>query len=203
MQIFSTVWETTRLPPSYAAPLERADQLWVPTAWGRELLVGSGLDGNRIRVVPAGVDAARFRPAPDAPVRPRFSFLCVGKWEARKGSTDLVRTFIREFGPDEPVELVMHAHHPFYPIRDVRALIAKEARAQGRENVPIIVSDPTDFTGLIKLMQNSDAFVLPTRGEGWGLPILEAMACGLPCIVTDYGGHRTFASPRGAMRSAS
>ena len=43
-------------------------------------------------------------------------------------------------------------------------------------------------------MQESDGFVLPTRGEAWGLPILEAMACGLPCIVTDFGGHRAFAN---------
>jgi glycosyltransferase involved in cell wall biosynthesis len=43
-------------------------------------------------------------------------------------------------------------------------------------------------------MQNSDAFVLSTRAEGWGLLIVETMACGLPCIVTDYGGHRASAN---------
>jgi len=38
-----------------------------------------------------------------------------------------------------------------------------------------------------------DAFVLPTHGEGWGLPILEAMLMELPVIVTDWGGSTEFA----------
>lgn len=193
VQIFATVWETTRLPRYYVRHIERADQVWVPTEWGRDLFVGSGMDPNRIRVVPEGVDATRFAPASARPERPEFRFLCVGKWEERKGSADLVRTFIREFHPDEPVELVMHAHHPFYPVRGVRKLVDREKRAQSRDAARVLVSDPTDLASLIRLIQESDAFVLPTRGEGWGLPILEAMACGLPCIVTDYGGHRTFA----------
>ena len=196
LQIFYIVWETTRLPHDLLKHLERADQIWVPTTWGRELLVASGLEGSLIRIVPEGVDGTRFRPAGEPQVRARFRLLCVGKWEKRKGSADLVRTFIREFHPDEPVELVMHAHHPFCTVLDVRKLVDQEARAEGREDARIVVSDPTDLGGLVRLMQESDAFVLPTRAEGWGLPILEAMACGLPCIVTDYGGHRTFANAR-------
>lgn len=194
--IFSTVWETTRLPPYYVEHIARADQVWVPTAWGRELFIGSGMDASRIRVVPEGVDATRFVPSSRPRERRVFRFLSVGKWEERKGAADLVSTFLREFHPDEPVELVMHAHHPFYPNRDVRELVADAMRAEGREGARVVVSDPVDFDGLVRLMQSSDAFVLPTRAEAWGLPMLEAMACGLPCIVTDYGGHRAFANAR-------
>eukprot|EP01105_Mastigella_eilhardi_P022825 TRINITY_DN5681_c0_g1_i4.p2 TRINITY_DN5681_c0_g1~~TRINITY_DN5681_c0_g1_i4.p2 ORF type:complete len:136 (-),score=31.59 TRINITY_DN5681_c0_g1_i4:63-470(-) len=39
-----------------------------------------------------------------------------------------------------------------------------------------------------RLYRAADAFVLPTRGEGWGLPIMEAMAMGLPVIATNYSG---------------
>jgi glycosyltransferase involved in cell wall biosynthesis len=42
--------------------------------------------------------------------------------------------------------------------------------------------------GIRSLLANVDAFVLPTRGEGWGLPIAEAMAMTLPVIVTNYSG---------------
>ena len=39
-----------------------------------------------------------------------------------------------------------------------------------------------------ELYASSDAFVLPTRGEGWGLPIAEAMSMGLPVIATNHSG---------------
>jgi glycosyltransferase involved in cell wall biosynthesis len=44
-----------------------------------------------------------------------------------------------------------------------------------------------------ELYLSSDAFVLPTRGEGWGLPIAEAMGLGLPVIVTNYSGPTAYA----------
>ena len=42
------------------------------------------------------------------------------------------------------------------------------------------------------LYRSADAFVLPTRGEGWGMPVLEAMACGLPTIATRWSGPADF-----------
>lgn len=48
---------------------------------------------------------------------------------------------------------------------------------------------------LAELYNIFDIFTLPTMGEGWGLPIAEAMACGIPCVVTDYSGHLDFCAP--------
>lgn len=194
VRIAYAVWETSRIPAAVVRRLRAFDQVWVPTAWGRDVFLRAGLESTRLRVVPEGVDAVRFQPSPRPPARDLFRFLCVAKWEERKGTADLVRTFCREFGPTEPVELVMHCHNAYRPGSDIRTLVAQEARrATGRDHPRVSVSDRLPLDGLIRLMQGSDAFVLPTRAEGWGLPILEAMACGLPCIVTDYGGHRTFA----------
>lgn len=193
--VFATVCETTRLPAARLRHLQRADQLWLPTAWSQGLLVRAGLSAARLRVAPGGVDAGRFRPAPRRQALRAFRFLCVGKWEARKGTADLVRTFCRTFRPEEPVELVMHSDNPYAPGLCVRSAVQREMQRAGHPAARIVVSDPVPVERLISLMQGCDAFVLPTRGESWGLPILEAMACGLPCIVTDYGGHRAFADP--------
>jgi glycosyltransferase involved in cell wall biosynthesis len=191
-RIFYTVSDSSRIPRAVADFLARADQVWVPSAWGRGILAQSGVDPGNIRVVPEGVDCTRFGPPEHETPRSLFRFLSIGKWEERKGIVDLVRTFCRAFRPHDPVELVLHAHNPYVPGLDLRGSLAEVLA--GAKSAPIRISDPLPLEGLISLMQTSDAFVLPTRGEGWGLPILEAMACGLPCIVTNYGGHLTFAN---------
>lgn len=189
-----TVWETSRLPARVVDYLKTADQVWVPTEWGSDILADAGYDPDRLKVVPEGVDGSLFFPPVERPERDVFRFLSVGKWEARKGTEDLVRTFSRAFRADEPVELVLHAGNPYHPEFDVGISVATFQRTQTKPGGRITVSDPLPLDAYIQLIQNCDAFVLPTRAEGWGLPILEAMACGLPCIVTDYGGHRIFAT---------
>jgi glycosyltransferase involved in cell wall biosynthesis len=192
-RVLCTVWETSGVPAPYADTLRAADMIWVPTEWGRAIFVDAGLSADRVRVVPEGVDAQLFRPAEAAPARERFRFLCVGKWEVRKGTAELVRAFADEFLPSEPVELVMHCHNIYQRGFALDGAIARELQGAAREPPRIVASRSGSLADLIALMQDSDAFVLPTRAEAWGLPVLEAMACGLPCIVTDYGGHRAFA----------
>lgn len=189
-RIYYTVWETSRIPPALVHHLRQVQEIWVPSRWCRDVLARNGVDPVGVRIVPEGVDGARFRPSRDRPDRARFRFLCAGKWEERKRISDLVRTFARAFAPDDPVQLVLHVHNPYMPRLDVhRALQRSIGDAR---TVPIRLSEPSSLESLIGLMQTSDASVLP--GEAWGLPILEAMACGLPCLVTNYGGHLTFAN---------
>jgi len=57
------------------------------------------------------------------------------------------------------------------------------------------VSEPT----LAAIYNSFDVFTLPTRGEGFGLPVLEAMACGVPIVVTDYSAHTDWANGCGEL----
>jgi glycosyltransferase involved in cell wall biosynthesis len=194
VRIAFVVWETTRLPRAKLKILRAMDQIWTPSRWGRELLIANGLPAERIRVVPEGVDANRFAPQPAA--RPEgdrtFRMLCVGKWERRKGIDDLVTACSRAFTRDEDVELVLASHNPY--IKDFDARQALD-RLRVRNMPRIRLCPPGDDRALVQRYNQADVFVLPTKAEGWGLPIIEAMACGLPVIVTDYSAQREYVTP--------
>jgi len=197
IRVAYTAWETTRIPRLHVRSLQKADMIWTPSRWGQRVLESAGFPSRKLRVVPEGVDTGVFVPPKtgkkDGTV---FRFLCVGKWEQRKAPAELVRAFCSEFDRSEPVELVMHCGVPWPRPFNFREEIARETARAGGNCPRVIPSDPVALPDLVKLMQRSHAFVLPTRAEAWGLPILEAMACGLPCIVTDYSGLKEFANER-------
>ncbi len=94
------VWETSTVPPDKIRVLCGLDEVWTPSEWGRRLLVRNGIPESKVFVVPEGVDAALFQPRDERPQR-AFRFLCVGKWEVRKGIDDLVRAYCAEFDAAE------------------------------------------------------------------------------------------------------
>jgi glycosyltransferase involved in cell wall biosynthesis len=190
-RIALVLWETTIMPVENVRMLRGMDEVWTLSNWGRQILINNGVDSEKVGVVPAGVDVQKFRPLPrEREARP-FRLLSVGKWEARKGTEDLIRAYCTEFHPDEPVELVLHCSNPFVNGFDLEANIRRIA---GDRHPEIVASPPVTLGGLVDLYNSCDAFVLPTRAEGWGLPITEAMACGLPVIVTNYSAPADYLS---------
>ena len=77
----------------------------------------------------------------------------------------------------------------------INAFLEREGLAG--PDVPCIevLTKQMDKADMPRLYKAADAFVLPTRGEGWGLPLLEAMAMGLPAIATNFSGHLDFMLP--------
>jgi glycosyltransferase involved in cell wall biosynthesis len=191
-KIAYVVWETTRMPDDKRSVLRTMDELWTPSTWGRQLLIDNGFEPSNVKVVPEGVDTERFRAVSEPKRNGRFRFLFVGKWEVRKGIADLISAFCQEFEAHELVELVVHGWNPYLPGFN---LAANVRRLIGPDSPSVVASQPCDDDGLIDLYNSCDAFVLPTRGEGWGLPITEAMACGLPVVVTQYGAPLDFVDP--------
>jgi len=192
-----TVWETTRIPRQKLSCLDQVDEIWIPSSWGKQVLIENGVRANKIRVVPEGVDTEFFKPAQQdrASRSASFKFLHVGKWEERKGVKELIRSFCEEFSPREEVELILHCYSPFFSRSDP---VAEVRKLNTRSHTITVSNAPLSASALSNLYAACDAFVLPTRAEGWGLPIIEAMASALPVIVTDYSGHTDFANPDNA-----
>ncbi len=198
-KIAYTVWETTKIPVCQMRYLENVDEIWIPSTWGKSVLVQNGVPPRMIKVVPEGVDPERFKPLESklsaSSERP-FRFLCVAKWEKRKGIDLLIKAYIKAFQPDDVVELVLHCHNRHIYQFDLRAALDG---LHLPPHPPIRVSYPVSESRLVDLINDCDAFVLPTRGEGWGLPIIEAMACAKPVIVTDHGSYLDFVNADNAF----
>ena len=185
------VWETTLIPETRLNILKTLDEVWVPSSWGRMILVDNDLPGERVHVIPEGVDPTIFRirgPETQTVSRP-FRFLCIGKWENRKGIADLALAYSREFSPAEPVELILHCFNPYLSGFSIKGALGK---LDLPAHAPIHTSDPVSRATLVDLYNACDVFVLPTKAEGWGLPIIEALSCGLPAIATNYSAHTDF-----------
>jgi glycosyltransferase involved in cell wall biosynthesis len=189
-RIAYVVWEPTRVPDELKRHLQHADELWTPSEWGRQMLIENGIAEERVCVIPEGVDPALFHPLDDVKTDDDVvRFLTVSRWEPRKGLADVVDAFLREFRRDEPVRLIVHGGKPDE--------LRNELRARGcAGDSRFVYSRPRDFGGMVRLYNECDALVFATKAEGWGLPVIEAMACATPVIVTDYSAPREFVSER-------
>jgi glycosyltransferase involved in cell wall biosynthesis len=107
----------------------------------------------------------------------------------------LLRAFLEEFGWAEQVSLVIKTFLLGNPWanRQIRDAIRRLRDGSDRNGGRVYVSsEDLSNSEMMTLYNTCDAFVLPSRGEGVGLPYLEAMKRGLPVIATNFGGQEDF-----------
>ncbi len=197
-------WEWGAMPVHWRDGIAASvDELWVYTEYNRECCIRSGVAADKVHVIPLGVDAARFRPAArplDLPTDRAFRFLYVGGTIWRKGIDILLDTYVRSFGPDDDVALVIKdlGVKSFYQSQTMERTIHE---LQARPDVAEIVylTDDIADDDMPGLYTACDALVAPSRGEGFGLPVVEAMACGRPVIVTGHGAALDHCTPDRAV----
>lgn len=193
MTFFSHRAQHSRLHRSAAflglvhASLRRADLLVVPSdAVRREVLrLAPSVAPTRLRVVPHGV-GDEFRPDASpatAPVLQRLGvpapyLLYVGTLEPRKNLVRLLDAYERVCATGEAPALVL-AGQLGWDAAPLRARLAAPT-LRGRVHVTGYV----DARDLPFLYAGARAFVYPSLGEGFGMPPLEAMACGIPVVAS-------------------
>ncbi len=193
-----TMFEADRISPHWVKACNSMDEIWTPSHFNYETFIRSGVPSEKITVIPGCIDLDRFDPARAKPIdRYRlkgFTFLALSEWVHRKGWDILLRAFVEEFKPSEPVNLMIRTHtdgkRPVW--EDIKEyLVNLSAGADYLERIHII-EDYVPEQDMPSLYASADAFVLPSKGEGWGLPYMEAMAMELPTIGTKWSGNLEF-----------
>ena len=188
------IFESDKLPNYLIEYYQKyAKLLWVPSQWGKEVLINNGIAEAMIDVVPEGVDANQYHPylrgSIDKTGEP-FRFLSIGKFEARKGYRELLEAFKLAFDNSPEVELVIKADYFLDPENKKQQCI-QLINEFGLTNVKLIWGELTTVQ-LFELYNFADVYVTATRAEGWGLPIIEAAASGLPIIAPFYSGQKEY-----------
>jgi glycosyltransferase involved in cell wall biosynthesis len=199
-------WEFGAAPAEWVDGINRnVDELWVPSAHVRDTYIGSGVDPERVAVVPNGVDLETF--SPDGPAMELdgagVRLLFVGGLIDRKGPDLLVAAFLDAFAGRDDVTLVIKdfGADGIYPKADRRKL--REYSESGQLPRIVYLHRDMPVTELASLYRACDVLVHPYRGEGFGMPVLEAMACGLPAVVTAGGPTDEFCPPTAGWRVAA
>jgi glycosyltransferase involved in cell wall biosynthesis len=110
----------------------------------------------------------------------------------RGGSQYSLKAYLEEFKKGDNVRLILKIN-PAYGIPDLNKII-KDMVGE-RDDLPEIIIDfnSYQYSELGKLYNQADVFLATTRAEAFNLPVIEAMACGLPVIYTNFGGQAEYA----------
>lgn len=202
--------ETDRCNPVWIEACNRMSRVVVPSKHTATCLRSTGTVNVPIHVIPesyteaVAVDQAMKLPDFPAP----FNFLIFGQMTGENPHSDRKNTFfalkwlLEEFANDANVGIVLKTNYGRNTLMDrnrvlgmVRGIV-NEVRGERQEpKVQLLHGGMTDeeVAGLYRHPQVK-ALVAPTRGEGFGLPILEAAASGLPVIATSWSGHLDYLS---------
>ena len=194
-----TMMETETIHKDFINKCNFYDAIFVPCEWNLKTFKKFGIK-RPIYKVPLGVDINLYTPNGDSynfisEKENKFIFFSLFGWSKRKGCDILLRSFIRKFGNNPNVILVVASRMWGSEEASRNRMILEEmnsyAKQEGYKKLPSnIIHIGTGFEEeeMPSLFRGSDCFILPTRGDSFGLPLIEAAACEIPIITTNHGG---------------
>ncbi|MEM7203461.1 MAG: glycosyltransferase [Planctomycetota bacterium] len=199
-------WEYGALPTELTpAVTQEADWVVVHSAAVHRLVRAAGRPAARILTVPHGVDGVVFGDTGPASrrvldfARGRPAMLFVGGLIWRKGIDLVLRQVLQPPDARANACLVVKplgGQHS-YAGHELGALLQR-VRDQRPDDV-LILDDELDAAALAAVYRACDLLVHPYRGEGFGLPVLEARACGVPTVTTAGGSTADFCEGGGCL----
>lgn len=160
----------------YLEEINDSEYFLIASSVVKRSMMFSGVKKKQMFLAPYGVDFNKFNFVQKEKLQKPIKLVYVGQVNYRKGIHHLLKV-MDSFEEDE-VELFLAGGYeettPFYK------------QYKDRKNIHFLGFVTRDV--LANLYQKCDVFVFPTLGEGYGLVILEALSCGVPCVVSNLAG---------------
>lgn len=197
-------WETTKVPSQFVENLQLMDEIWTGSLYNKLALEHSGIT-KPIYVFPQATETGRPIMEPyRIPDFDGYLFYSIFEWTDRKNPQALLDAYWHEFQRGEKVGLLLKTYFKDFSRRNKEKIsdaIGALKRKSGLTDFPpiFVFSDLMDRHQISRLHNTGDCFVSAHRGEGWGIPQVEAMLHSKPIISTNCGGVHEYLNPDVAM----
>lgn len=200
LRIGFPVFECDKIDDFSRSLLNELDYIFVTSEWAKETLLENKIN-REVIVIREGVNPNIFKITEEKFIDTgKFTFINVGKHELRK-NTDLILESFMELFRDKEAALIMHSYNHFtrkfssinpfnkgFMQEDDNERFIKYAYG----DCDIYFTKPLVNSNLETLYNSANVGILPSRAEGWQLPLIEALACGLPSICTNCTGQSEY-----------
>ena len=191
-KILYTTIETNTLSKTFLDCIHNYHEVWLTSDYSKKIL-NNYIKDRKTFVLPDSVNTELYQEDGHKysfnPSLKGFIFVSVFGWSYRKGYDVLLKSYLQEFTSKDNVTLLIVAklNYKQNP-QTIKEVIQKYIETYGGDCPPLIVRFEKEIEekNMPSLYRACDAFVLFTRGEGFGLPYIESSLCGLPVISTNW-----------------
>lgn len=188
-------WETDKIPQEFADGCQFVDEIWTGSEFNAQAIRNAGVD-KPIFIIPEAIDAnidlSKITPYKSKADK-TFAFYSIFEWTERKNPDALLRAYWSEFSEKDNVSLVIKTYLDDFSVAKRREISTAIGAIKAALNLPYyapvyLYRDLMLREQMYRFHKSFHCFVSAHRGEGWGIPQMEAMLVGRPVITTNLGG---------------
>lgn len=164
------------------------DEIWVPSQQNVDAAIRSGIK-KPIKIVPHSIDMHTSRNPTGQKVQEmeqNFTFGFVGEFIERKNIAAFIKAFHMTFDPREPVNMLLKTSGAsLEQVQQYCGHVRKGLKIRTNYREEIVLTGMLPKRDYLSVLSQVNCFVMPSRGEAFCIPALEAMTLGIPCLYTE------------------